>query len=231
MLVGGLMVAWITSASPWSSLDHCALTFHMLKHLLLMLVAAPLILYGLRSTRRGEIGGTRRSFVPHPAFCWWAAGTTVIAWHLPIVFQLALHSHAVHLVEDASFLAAGLLFWSPVIHAPGKLAPELGWFVPLYLFLAALPCDALSAFLVFCGRVVYPVYEGMPRFHGLSALEDQEFAGAFMWVSVTFAYLVPAFIITLRKLSPVAASDSGLALLCSPQVPISESAVSKKEGA
>jgi cytochrome c oxidase assembly factor CtaG len=73
--------------------------------------------------------------------------------------------------------------------------------MPLYLFLATLPCDALSAFLVFSDRVVYPVYLDAPRHFGLSALQDQEWAGAVMWLCVTVAYAIPAAVITTRMLS------------------------------
>ena len=60
----------------------------------------------------------------------------------------------------------------------------------LYLFLATLPCDILSGFLVFCDRVVYPVFLSSPHSFGLSALEDQQFAGALMWTCVTLVYVV-----------------------------------------
>jgi hypothetical protein len=76
-----------------------------------------------------------------------------------------------------------------------------GWSVPLYLFLATLPCDALSAFLTFCGHVVYRSYLAAPGSQ-TAALLDQACAGALMWVWVTFAYLFPATAITLRLLSP-----------------------------
>jgi cytochrome c oxidase assembly factor CtaG len=72
----------------------------------------------------------------------------------------------------------------------------------LYLFLATLPCDILSAFLVFCNRLIYPSYLSTPRLLSLSALQDQERAGALMWVWVTFAYLIPAVVIAMRILSP-----------------------------
>ena len=78
---------------------------------------------------------------------------------------------------------------------------EPGWSTVLYLFLATLPCDALSAFLAFCGRVVYPAYQAVPRRFVITTLQDQECAGALMWVAVTFAYLIPAVIITIRLLS------------------------------
>jgi putative membrane protein len=74
--------------------------------------------------------------------------------------------------------------------------------LPLYLFLATLPCDALSAFLVFCGRVVYPHYLTQTPADGLLALEDQARAGALMWLVVTAGYMLPAVLITLQLLAP-----------------------------
>jgi cytochrome c oxidase assembly factor CtaG len=76
------------------------------------------------------------------------------------------------------------------------------WSIPLYLFFATLPCDALSAFLTFCGRVVYAHYLSADRLFGFSALGDQECAGALMWVWVTFVYLAPAVLVTIQMLSP-----------------------------
>jgi hypothetical protein len=71
----------------------------------------------------------------------------------------------------------------------------------LYLFLATLPCDILSGFLVFCDRVVYPVYFSSSQSFGFSALEDQQCAGALMWTCVTLVYLVAGAIVTARLLS------------------------------
>jgi putative membrane protein len=72
----------------------------------------------------------------------------------------------------------------------------------VYLFLATLPCDILSGFLVFCERVVYPVYFSSSQPFGLSALEDQQCAGALMWTCVTVVYLIAGAIVTARLLSP-----------------------------
>ncbi len=160
-----------------------------------MAVGAPLILLGtpalLLSSRL-----TYRHFV----LCWLAGTAAVIGWHLPAAFQLALRSQGWHDVESASFLLAGLLFWWPVVQP--RNSPGQEWSVPLYLFLATLPCDILSAFLVFCGRVVYPSYAAHQGLSHWSPLQDQEFAGALMWVSVTLIYLIPAVVITVQLLSP-----------------------------
>ncbi len=66
---------------------------------------------------------------------------------------------------------------------------------------AALPCDILSAFLVFCNRLVYPSYLSTSQVFGMAPLQDQECAGALMWVWVTFAYVIPAVAITVQILS------------------------------
>ena len=105
-------------------------------------------------------------------------------------------------MEHASFLGAGLLFWWPVVQ-PWPSTPRWPeWTIPLYLFSATLPCDALSGFLTFCDRVIYPSYISAPRVFGLSPLEDQECAAALMWVAVTLILLIPAVLVTLKILSP-----------------------------
>jgi putative membrane protein len=194
--LGGLFCVWIAIGSPLAALDHHSLTIHMVKHLLLMAVGAPLILLGTPALLLLPSRLTHKQFV----WCWLAGTAAVIGWHLPAAFQLALRSHAWHAVENASFLLAGLLFWWPVVqprHSPGQ-----EWSVPVYLFLATLPCDILSALLVFCGRVVYPSYVAHQGLSHWSALQDQEFAGALMWVSVTLIYLIPAVVTTVQLLSP-----------------------------
>ena len=96
---------------------------------------------------------------------------------------------------------SGLLFWWPVVQPWPSTATWPRWTVPLYLFLATLPCDALSAFLAFSARLVYPAYLSATRPFGLSALDDQACAGALMWLSVTIAYAMSAAVITTKALA------------------------------
>jgi putative membrane protein len=219
--MAGLFSLWAAVGSPLAVLDHQLLTLHMLQHLLLMTVAAPLILLGapiialLYVLPRRFVPGVLKPLlrrcapvhwigrlVTHPVFCWLASTTAVIGWHIPGLFALGMQSKEWHAVEHASFFAAGLLFWWPVIQPWPSLANWPRWGIPLYLFLAALPCDALSAFLTFCDRVVYPHYLSIHRLFNISPLGDQECAGALMWVWVTFAYLTPAAVVTIQMLSP-----------------------------
>jgi cytochrome c oxidase assembly factor CtaG len=112
-----------------------------------------------------------------------------------------VHSNAWHAIEHASFLAGGLLFWWPVVQPWPSSSPERPWTIVLYLFLATLPCDVLSGFLVFSERIAYPMYMSAPRQASVSVLDDQQLAGALMWTAVTIIYLAAAVIVATRSLS------------------------------
>jgi len=201
-------------------LDEELLSVHMVQHMLLSVVVAPLILLGApalpllyaipgRLMLNGGVARLLRSswvralgrVLARPAICWSVAIVVFIGWHVPPLFQLGLRSEGWHAVEHASFLASSLMFWWPVVQ-PWPSTPKWPrWSVPLYLFAATLPCDGLSAFLAFSDRVVYSAYLSAPRHFGLSALQDQECAGALMWLCVTIAYVIPAAIVTTKLLS------------------------------
>ena len=131
-----------------------------------------------------------------------AATAALVVWHVPAIFALGMQSETWHAIEQASFLATGLLFWWPVIQPfPGESAGPR-WTILVYLFLATLPCDVLSGFLVFSERIAYPAYLCTPHGAGFSAFEDQQCAGALMWTCVTVVYLAAGTIIAIRLLSP-----------------------------
>src|SRR6202050_5929076 len=216
----GVLTVWIAICSPLEALDDVSLTFHIVQHLLLAAVAPALLLLGApelpllrglpQSLARGVVSPflrlpfTRKvgQVISNPAICWLVATLALIGWHIPAVFELALRWDWLHKLEHASFLGAGLMFWWPVIQ-PWPSTPRWPeWAIPLYLFAATLPCDALSGFLTFCERVVYPSYISTPRVFGLSPLEDQGCSAALMWVAVTIIFLVPAMLVTLKLLSP-----------------------------
>jgi putative membrane protein len=215
----GLFLIWLAIASPLSALDHEMLTAHMVQHLLLMTVAPPLILIGapvgplFHALTRQSVHVIGRPFqsarmhqmgrvLAHPVVCWLGAAGTLVVWHIPSMFMLGLRSQMWHGIQQASFLATGLLFWWPAIQPWPTVSKWPESSILLYLFLATLPCDILSGFLVFCDRVVYPVFLSSPRSFGLSALDDQQCAGALMWTCITVVYLVAAAICAARLLSP-----------------------------
>jgi putative membrane protein len=217
----GLFSIWVATASPLAALDEQLLTIHMLQHLLLMTIAPALVLLGApvmplmhglpRRFVRSILGPFFRwtpvqrlgHLFSQPAFCWIAAAAALVGWHIPAAFTLALRSESWHVLEHASFLCAGFLFWWPVVQPWPSVPVWSRWSLLLYLFLATLPCDILSGFLVFSDRVVYPVYFSALHRFGMSVLEDQQRAGALMWTCITIAYLVPAAILTTQLLGPV----------------------------
>ena len=215
----GLFFIWLATASPIAALDHELLTIHMVQHLLLMTLAPPLIWFGapmkpllhglpegfgnvmshfFRSPPIQRLG----SAIAHPAVCWLAAAATLVGWHVPSLFALGMRSGVWHTIEQGSFLASGLLFWWPVIKPGQGVSNGAEWPILLYLFLATLPCDILSGFLVFCDRVVYPAYFSSAHGIGFSALEDQQCAGALMWTCVTLVYLIAGTVFAARLLTP-----------------------------
>src|SRR5260370_3729630 len=130
------------------------------------------------------------------------ATAALVGWHVPAIFTLALESGAWHWFEQATCIAAGLLFWWPVVQPWPNAPAEPRWSILFYLFLATLPCDILSAFLVFSERVAYPVYLSASRQSGLSVLADQQCAGALIWTCITIVYLFPAAALSTRLLAP-----------------------------
>ena len=232
----GLFLIWIAVASPISALDHELLTVHMLQHLLLMTLAPPLIWLGapvrpmlrglpkrftealpapLRQSRAAkqfaEVVGRRK-------FALLAACAALVGWHIPAFFTLGMQSVGWHVFEHLSFFATGLLFWWPVVQSSDD-SPRQDFSLILYLFLATLPCDILSGFLVFSERVVYPMYFSSSHLLGFSPLVDQQCAAALMWTCVTVVYLVAGAILTMRLLSPQAFSQAGVA---KPQLRVTE---------
>jgi cytochrome c oxidase assembly factor CtaG len=215
----GISLVWVALGSPLVAYDHDLLTVHMIQHLLLMTFAPALILLGepllvfwhglprfgkvvLGPLLQGPLVQRFARTLSRPALCWIVSALTLLGWHVPALFTLGMHSEVWHSVEQASFLGAGFLFWLPVIQPwpSGSTGPQ--WSTLLYLFLATLPCDILSGFLVFSDRVAYPAYFSLPRHFGLSVLEDQQCAAALMWTCVTLVYLVPAAILSTWLLSP-----------------------------
>ena len=196
----GLVLIWIAAGSRVACCDEGSLTMHMVQHLLLLTMAPLLILLGepvMVLGARTRLGHDRTLGL---ALCWFPATAALVGWHLPAAFTLALRSHAWHAVEQATFLATGLLFWWPVVQ-PWPSRPNPRWSIVLYLFLATLPCDILSGFLMFSDRIAYPVY--LVARSAQAVLDDQQCAAALMWTCVTIVYLVAGAVVSTQLLAPV----------------------------
>jgi putative membrane protein len=185
---------------------HDSLLAHMVRHVILgaalpplVWLLAPSLLPALRLPPRARVAlAPLGRALTHPATTWLAGTLTVIGWHIPAAFELAQRSEVWQAVQDASFLLSGLLFWWPVVR-PWPAAERLpDAMIPVYLFAATLPCDVLSAFLVFSDRVLYHPEVVHAGHAAAAALAVQQEAGAFMWVVITFLYLIPALLMTVH---------------------------------
>ncbi|HRI15420.1 MAG TPA: cytochrome c oxidase assembly protein [Verrucomicrobiota bacterium] len=218
--LGGLSTLWLAIASPLDAFAGLLLSAHMVQHLLLMSVAPPLLLLGApalpllrglpRSWAHDGFGpflawpALQRvgSFLISPRVGWLALVASLVVWHVPAAFQLALVSPTWHRWEHICFLTGALLFWWPVVSPFPSRPPWPEWALALYLLAADVVNTALCAILTFSDRVLYPVYENAPRLWRMSALNDQVAAGVIMWVPGSLVFLVPAVVLMIRGLSP-----------------------------
>ena len=214
----GLLALFLALASPLDVWADLLLQVHMLQHLVLMMVVPPLLwlgaptlpfLWGLPQlvVKRGlgpflvwpalqRLG----HFLTHPVVCWCVFVVTSVTWHVPALYEVALRSHSWHEVQHTCFLSTALLFWWPVIQPWPSRSRWPQWTVILYLLLADLQNTALSAFLIFSERILYPSYATVPRLGGIAVLDDQAAAGAFMWVLGSVIFLLPVGVLTFRLL-------------------------------
>jgi hypothetical protein len=189
----GLATIWASLGSPLASCDAGSLTGHMVQHLLLMTIAPPLVLLGepvrVMLSRLPRLPAGDRASLPWTDLA--ASGRGLLAGRIRNARAVACPRRVRaglalvptwHAIEQASFLLTGLLFWWPVVE-PWPSGPLPSWSIVLYLFLATLPCDILSAFLVFSDRIAYAVY--LSTASSAVVLADHQRAGALMWTCVT----------------------------------------------
>lgn len=217
---GALGTILVALTSPLHSLAAYLLYAHMLQHILLMMVAPPLLLLGAPlfpflhglpgAVLKRHLGGLIRSRVSkriaacltHPLVGLGSFTVATLIWHVPFMYELALRSGIWHEVEHLCFLSTGLFFWWPIVQPWPSRARWSRWVLIPYLLFADLVNTALSAFLCFAERVLYPTYALAPRLWELSALEDQARAGALMWVLGSLAFLIPVGWILHELLEP-----------------------------
>jgi cytochrome c oxidase assembly factor CtaG len=213
LYVLGLAAIAAALLSPLDDLAARRFSAHMGQHLLLMMVAAPLlalgnplplVLWGLPAVARRALGTTLRRGAPLRAVLSVltilpVAGvlhvTTVWVWHLPFLYDAAAERVAVHAVEHATFLSTAILFWWPIAEPAPRLHPRPHpGFQILYLLLATAQNTALGMALSVPERAFYPYYTGRAPALGVSAVDDQMLGGGLMW-SGGHMYLLPILII------------------------------------
>ena len=185
-LAAGAASLAVAFVGPLDVAAHTNLTAHMAQHVVLLTVAAPLLAVGLGPVLP-DLPGSRRGL----GWLGWTVFAVIFqtgvmwAWHAPWLFQLALRTPPLHVLEHATFLGSAFLFWWSV--AAGRQS-RLGAAV-LVVFVAAMPGTALGALLTLASHPWYPTYVHRSA---AAALADQQLAGVVMWALGGFAYVLAA---------------------------------------
>lgn len=188
-----LLIALSPPLDDWA--DAYLLSAHMVQHMLLMFVVAPLWLIGtpswlLAPLLQRPIIARAGYYLTRPASAWVIANLIIVVWHLPGPYDAALRSEPLHALQHLTFLGAALLGWWPVL-SPLPAWPRLA--LPLqclYLFLFGMPGGIVGAFVTLASPGLYSFYVDAPRLWGISLEDDQVAAGLLMWVGGSVIYLV-----------------------------------------
>jgi putative membrane protein len=220
--LGAWLALFVALVSPVDPLGEALFAGHMVQHLLLTLVAAPLLAFSDAGTTllwafplrlRRAIGRViasppvrrLRYLFTNALVAWTLHAATIALWHTPALYDLAVANDAAHALEHTSFLVTALLFWWPLLspRRRARLEPGLALF---YLFTATIASALLGAAISMAGAPWYAAHAATAPAWGLSALEDQQLAGLIMWVPAGFVYLGAAVSEVLRMLRSPRAS-------------------------
>ena len=225
---GGLATLALAVSSPIDAYAGRLFWVHMVQHVLLMMVAPPLLLIGRpwpRLSRPLPLGLRRplaRTVLAGPTLSplrrvmqWLAAplpsfalfNGTLLVWHLPALYDLTLRNGPIHDLEHALFFGTATLFWVHLV--PGAAGrPQLGDGARAIYATAALLVSWILAIVL--GLAQAPLYDGYAslgqRPGGLSALSDQQLAAGVMWVPGSVPYCIVLAVVVLRWLDPAASA-------------------------
>ncbi len=198
----GVVTLFVAFVSPLDEVaDTQLFSAHMIQHMLLMFVVAPLWLIGTPSwlmARLFPLGPARKLLrrLTNPVAAFVIFNGVMWVWHLPILYDTALSNVSVHLIEHGLFLVAALIGWFPVVgNAPDRqqvLAPLLR---AAYLAVSMLPCTALSALITLSPRLLYRFYGSAPLAWGMTPHVDQMIGGLVMWVPGDMIFMATAIIV------------------------------------
>jgi putative membrane protein len=222
--VAGLATIVAALDSSIDELSEQLLWVHMVQHIMLLVVAPPLLAlarpwnrmwHGLPLTFRRRTAGAvaqsprlapvRRAarVLQDPVVAWLAFNVTFVAWHIPAAYDATLQHPFVHALEHAMFFGTALLFWTRVIDSPPWRSPLSDVPRAVYLGLAMVVSWVLAiAFAVSTAPVYAPYAAEASRPGGLTALADQQLAAGVMWVPGSIPLTIGILFIMYRWLQP-----------------------------
>ena len=210
LFMGGLFAIGVALLSPIEAYEGHLFSVHMIQHILLMFVAAPLLLAAgpitlalrisspdVRRRMLAVLQSRLLHLVSFPVIAWILFAAVNWGWHFSVFYDQALESVPLHYFQHATFFGAALLFWWPVIGvdpSPWRLPHPVRL---LYLFLAMPQNSFLGVALLSASTVLYPHYVTNVRDWGPTPLEDQQLGGMLMWVIGDLAFLAGMAVVVL----------------------------------
>ncbi len=197
---GGMLSLVAALVSPIDAGSEYLFTMHMAQHMLLLLVAPPLLALSVPPALLGRLYQIprvarvlRAVWAPLPAFA--VFNGVLLFWHLPFAYDATLAHAWVHAAEHLSFVGAGVIFWGVIVSPAPKLV-RASYALRLGMVVAANLVNFLLGFaLAFAGRPFYRHYTEVPRLWGLSPLDDLRLGGGVMWVMGQMMYVIPLLIL------------------------------------
>ena len=220
--LAAVVTLFVVSVPPLGDLLERRLSTHMVQHLVLITVVAPLLAVGSPgqvllaglppAVRRRLVGLGHR--VPGRSLAtplgWLLSVAALWLWHLPAAYDAAVRSSGIHLLEHTTFLLTAWLFWARLVRL--ARTPGRGIAAAAYVAAAVPPGAALGAVLTFADHPLYPGQAALARASGLDPLLDQRIAGIVMWVPLDLVYLGVAIWLFARWLRGLQETGAGSAL-------------------
>ena len=205
------LVALGPPIDDWSG--YFLMSAHMLQHLMIMLMVAPLLLLGIPDWMLQPLANNRYTnaigwSLTRPVVAGFLSTFIIVLWHLPVAYNKSLTSDPVHIAQHASLLVAAILALWPVL-GPFPAWPKIQYppLQSLYLLIYLLPAGLVGAFITLSAPGIYSFYDTVPRIFGISLSVDQQLAGLMMWVGQAVVYMTWITVIFLSWASREEAED------------------------
>jgi putative membrane protein len=201
----GALVLIFLSLNGWlhDLSDYYLFSAHMVQHLLLTLIAPPLLIMGtpgwmLRPALRWPVVGPFARWVTTAPRCFLIFNAVLAVWHLPPMYEFAMEHHNIHIVQHLCFMVAATLMWWPIL-SPLPELPRLSYPTQmLYLFLMSIPMSLIAICIGYADHILYPAYASAPRIWGITPLQDQLIGALIMWVPGGLFFFVIISVVFFR---------------------------------
>lgn len=204
LFFAGVYCIFFALVSPLDELgDAYLFSAHMVQHLLLTIVAPPLMIVGMPDWLLQPLLNRRviykvGRFLTYPAVAFVIFNVNFWLWHAPVLYDATLYDPNLHILEHITYIVTGVIYWWPVFSPLNEGWPRLSMGGQLlYIFLGGMPTVLLGAGLTFMNPLYEP-YIHAPRAWGLSPATDQQLGGLIMWIPANIAYIIVASVFFIR---------------------------------